>query len=106
MGFRAASRRVRSVRNTRLIPSRRRVEAEPGKLQRLGNWWRPKPKSFSWFSSKENHSSRILTDQSNCETALEKPGASCIHSGEPGKSEAWDETVFVSMSPPFDRRRS
>jgi hypothetical protein len=27
-------------------------------------------KSLSWFSLKENHSSRTLTDHSNCETAL------------------------------------
>ena len=29
-------------------------------LQRFRNWCGPKPKTFSWFSSKENHSSRSL----------------------------------------------
>jgi hypothetical protein len=34
------------------------------------NWCRPKRQSSSWFSLKENHSSRPLPEHSNCETAL------------------------------------
>jgi hypothetical protein len=40
------------------------------RLQRFRNWCRPKPKTFSWFSPKENHSSRSLSGHSNWETAL------------------------------------
>ncbi len=34
------------------------------------NWCRPKRLAFSWFSPKENHTSRSLSAHSNCETAL------------------------------------
>ena len=45
-------------------------EIEPmHSLQRFRNWCKPKPRTFSWFSPKENHSSRSLTGHSNCETA-------------------------------------
>src|SRR5580658_9498164 len=39
-------------------------------VKRFRNWFRPKPRVFSWFSPKENHSSRSLSGHSNCETAL------------------------------------
>jgi hypothetical protein len=41
-------------------------------LKRFRNWCRPKRNSLSWFSLKENHSSRTFWDHSNCETALEQ----------------------------------
>jgi hypothetical protein len=34
------------------------------------NWCKAKRQALSWFSLKENHSSRSLTDHSHCETAL------------------------------------
>jgi hypothetical protein len=40
------------------------------RLQRFSNWCRPKRRSLSWFSLKENHSSRTFWDHSNCQTAL------------------------------------
>jgi hypothetical protein len=40
------------------------------RLERFRNWCRPKRRPFSWFSSKENHTSRSLSGHSNCETAL------------------------------------
>src|ERR1700677_4731285 len=39
-------------------------------VKRFRNWCRPKRQALSWFSLKENHSSRLLPDHSNCETAL------------------------------------
>src|ERR1700722_16744739 len=39
-------------------------------LQRLRSWCRPKPRSFCWFSSKENRSLRSLSGHSNCQTTL------------------------------------
>jgi hypothetical protein len=39
-------------------------------LKRFRNWCRPKRNSLSWFSLKENHSSRTFWDHSNCKTAL------------------------------------
>ncbi len=56
--------RTKFPRNTRSA----RVKTAP---QRFRNWCRTKPRTFSWFSPKENHSSRPLWDHSNCETALE-----------------------------------
>jgi hypothetical protein len=38
--------------------------------EQFRNWCRSKRQAFSWFSPKENHSSRSLSDHSNCETAL------------------------------------
>ena len=35
-------------------------------LQRFSNWCRPKRKNLSWFSLKQNHSSRSFWDHSNC----------------------------------------
>ena len=40
-------------------------------LEQFRNWCRPKQQAFSWFSPRENHPSRSLSDHSNCETALE-----------------------------------
>jgi sortase A len=40
-------------------------------LEEFRNWCKPKRQGLSWFSLKENHSSRSLPDHSNCETALE-----------------------------------
>jgi cytochrome c oxidase assembly factor CtaG/polyferredoxin len=37
------------------------------------NGCRPKPKTFTWFSLKENHTSLLLPDHSNCENATERP---------------------------------
>ena len=42
------------------------------RLEQFRNWCRPKRQAFSWFSLKENHSSRSLSDHSNCETALKR----------------------------------
>ena len=39
-------------------------------LQQFRNWCRPKRQAFSWFSPKENHTSRSFSVHSNCETAL------------------------------------
>ncbi len=39
-------------------------------LKQFRNWCRPKPPAFTWFSLKENHSSLLLPDHSNCENAL------------------------------------
>jgi hypothetical protein len=33
------------------------------------NWCTPKPQFFSWFFLKENHSSPLLQEHGNCETA-------------------------------------
>jgi hypothetical protein len=52
----------------------------PAQLQRFRNWCRPKPRTFSWFSPKENHSSRFLSGHGNCETALvnkDEEGGDC-----------------------------
>jgi hypothetical protein len=36
-------------------------------LELFRNWCRPERYAFSWFSSKENHTSRSLSGHSNCE---------------------------------------
>ena len=36
------------------------------------NWCRPKRQAVSWFSSKENHTSRSLSGHRNCESALSR----------------------------------
>jgi len=40
-------------------------------LEQFRNWCRPERQAFSWFSSKENHTSPSLSGHSNCETALD-----------------------------------
>src|SRR5580704_9029319 len=42
--------------------------------------FRPKPRTFSWFSLKENHSSRSLSGYRNCETALKRDFEACFKS--------------------------
>ncbi len=44
--------------------------ALPARLKQLRDWGRPKRQAFSWFSPKENYTSRSLSGNSNCETAL------------------------------------
>jgi hypothetical protein len=41
------------------------------RLQRFRNWCRSKPRTFSWFSPKENHCSRPLSGHSHGESAFE-----------------------------------
>jgi hypothetical protein len=59
-------------------------------LEQFRNWCRPKPPAFTWFSLKENHSSLLLPDHSNCENALkagvEKKFAIPLRSLAPAKN--------------------
>ena len=48
------------------------VDSRP--VERFRNWCRPKSPRLTWFSARENHSSRFLLDHSNCETALSSQG--------------------------------
>ncbi len=36
-------------------------------LEQFRNWCRPKRQAFSWFSPKENHTSRSFSVHGNCE---------------------------------------
>ena len=39
-------------------------------VEQFRNWCRPKRQAFSWFSPKENHTSRSLSGHRNCKTLL------------------------------------
>src|ERR1700722_18818182 len=43
-----------------------------GEAKQFRNGRKSKLQAFSWFSPRENHSSRSLSDHSNCETALRR----------------------------------
>src|SRR5580658_8139730 len=74
-------------------------------VKRFRNWFRPKPRVFSWFSPKENHSSRSLSGHSNCETALCAIAvavlllAGCSQSTTPSTSDA-SKAAAVPKGPP------
>src|SRR5271170_7527528 len=73
----AATMSARTTWRTRV--GRRGVAARSGVCMRLAfalkqfrNWCRPKREAFSWFSLKENHTSRFLRCHSNCELLLKR----------------------------------
>ncbi len=47
-------------------------------FKQFRNWCRSKRQAVSWFSLKENHTSRSLSGRSNCETALAVVGVAAI----------------------------
>jgi hypothetical protein len=49
----------------------------PARLKQFRNWGGPKRQAFSWFSPKENHTSRSQSGHSNCESA-QGAGLSCV----------------------------
>jgi hypothetical protein len=44
--------------------------AQMTRCAQFRNWCRPKRPALSWFSLKQNHTSRSLPRHRNCETAL------------------------------------
>jgi RND family efflux transporter MFP subunit len=68
-------------------------------LQRFRNWCRPKARTFSWFSPKENHSSRSLSGHGNCETALLMVAAVfCMAGCSQGPAASASQPVLASVS--------
>jgi hypothetical protein len=51
------------------------------------NWCRPKLPTITWFSLKENHTSRSLVDHSNCENALTLRGKLHKDPEQPGRHQ-------------------
>jgi hypothetical protein len=87
---------------------RHKTRRRPGfrRLGRFRNWCRPKRRPFSWFSSKENHTSRSLSGHSNCETALERYGAprSGVERRLSASGQLTEHTALTAHTPPAQLR--